>query len=354
MSSGRDDPRRFWSQPAPLSVLTEDEKNAAMLHLRGRAEGLLATHQLVLQMKTAESRTHYGDPAAARRHLDLVRALRRAGRITFAEYVLQVGSRMEMVSDYRWTEGAYRADLDPISEAMDRIAEAHGLTRDQYWRRQDEPEDYRNLSDAYSACLDAKLVETMREFGEEELADLREQQPDRYDTLREEGRRSVFEKDNRLSALTSLIDRYELEAQAAGNAGAHLAGCLMWGAAVEGRLLLWCLRAPEVAECARRALPSKVRPKKPDPADWTLDHLVNVAREAGWIGVLEDENFVFLVEALLQKLRQSRNLIHPGRSLQQEPHLLRDQTAFDDARAAYAALVMNESLHAPASSNPPA
>lgn len=264
MSSARDEPRRFWSQPASLRALTEDEKDAAMRHLKCRAEGQAAALQLVGQMQTTEPRAHYGDEAAARQYLELVRALRRAGRITFAEYVLQAGSRMEMVSDHRWTEGGYGADLDPISAAMDLIAQAHGLTRGQYWRRQDEPEEYRVLSDAYSACLDAKLVETMREFGEAELAELREKQPDRYDALREEGRRSVFEKDNRRTALITLIDYYEQEAETAGNAGAYLAGCLMWGAAAEGRLLLWCLLAPDLAEQARQALPSKIRPRKSD------------------------------------------------------------------------------------------
>ena len=112
-------------------------------------------------------------------------------------------------------------------------------------------------------------------------------------------------------------------------------------------LLLLPLRAPALAEQARQALPSKSRPKKPDPADWTLDGLVQVAHGAGWIGVLEDDDFVFIVEGLLQSLRQSRNLIHPGRSLQLEPHLRRDKTAFDDAKAAYAVLRINEVAHAP-------
>lgn len=347
MTESPNDPRRFWSRSIPLRALADEEKDAALRHLRDRAAGQIAAHQLALQMQTGEKRAHYGDPDAARRYLELVRALRQAGRITYAEYVLQVGSRMEMVSDHRWQEGAYSGALDPIDEAMGRITRAHGLAEDQYWLRGDEPEDYRVLSDAYSACLDDKLVETMREFGEDELADLREKEPDRYDALREEGRRSVFEKDNRHTALTTLIDHYEREAEAAGTAGAYLAGCLMWGAAVEGRLLLWCLREPDIAEQARQALPSKDRPKRPDPADWTLDSLVRVTREAGWIGMLEDDDFVFVVEALLQNLRQSRNLIHPGRSLQQEPHLRRDKTAFDDAKAAYAALRMNELAHAP-------
>ncbi|MDQ1153048.1 hypothetical protein [Brevundimonas sp. SORGH_AS_0993] len=342
MTESDDNPQRFWSRSNPLRALDADERDATLLHLRERAEGQRVAHQLATELQAREKRSHYGDPEAARRHLDLVRALRQAGRITFAEYVLQIGSRMELVSDHRSHEGAYSADLAPISEAMDQIARSYGLAENEYWKRGDEPDEYRALADAYDACLDAKLVETMREFGEADLASLRETDPAQYDALREEGRRSVFEKDNHLVALTTLIDSYEREAEAAGGAGAYLAGCLLWGAAVEGLLLLWCLRAPEVAQAARQTLPARERPKRPDPADWTLDSLVHVSRAAGWLGVLEDDDFVFLVDALLQNLRQSRNLIHPGRSLRQQPHLKRDKAAFDDAKAAYTALRINE------------
>lgn len=261
MTEDGDDHRRFWSRSAPLRALTEEERDAALSHLKDRAVGRMAAHHLALEMQAGQERVHHGDSDAARHYLELVRALRQGGRITYAEYVLQVGSRMEMVSDHRWFQGDYTADLQPISDAMDRITQSHGLSREEYWPRGEEPEDYRVLSDAYSACLNARLIETMREFGEEDLADLREREPARYDALREEGRRSVFEKDNRPTALTTLIDYYEHEAEAAGNAGAYLAGCLMWGAAAEGRLLLWCLRAPALAEQARQALPSKSRPK---------------------------------------------------------------------------------------------
>lgn len=253
-------------------------------------------------------------------------------------------------------------EVEVVNEAAQELRKAFALALYHHWERSarlwtqadnwsHEQLVAASLKRGYSACLDAKLIQTMREFGEEELADLREREPARYDALREEGRRSVFEKENRHTALTTLIDYYEQEAEAAGNAGAYLAGCLMWGAAAEGRLLLWCLRAPALAEQARQALPSKSRPKKPDPAGWTLDGLVQVAHGAGWIGVLEDDDFVFVVEGLLQNLRQSRNLIHPGRSLQLEPHLRRDKTAFDDAKAAYAVLRMNEVAHAPQEPN---
>lgn len=318
-----------------------------MRHLRRRAEGQFAVEQLVIELKSREMRAHYGDVEATHRHVGLARALRQAGRITFAEYVIQVAHRMEMVSDHRWREGAYSAELDPIIVAMNEIKRRHGLTENEYWLRADEPDDYSVLSDAYSKCLDDKLIKTMREFGEDELADLREREPQRYDALREEGRRSIFEKDNHLSALSTLIDEYEREAQAAGGADAYLAGSLMWGAAAEGRLLLWCLLAPETAEKARQSLLDKERPRKPDPAEWTLDQLLRVAKAAGWLSVLEDEDFTFVVAGLVENLRRTRNLIHPGRSLRDEPHLRRDKAAFEDAQAAYAALRLNEAEHAP-------
>lgn len=345
------DRRRFWSVPAPARILTVAEKEAVLQHLRHRAEGQIAVEHLMETVRSKHDRAHYGAPDAARRHLTLIRALRQAGRITWAEYVLQVGSRLEMVSDYRCEQGVYSAELGPIEAAMDAISKRHGLTDDEYWTIADQPDDYRLLSDAYSKCLDDKLLETFREFGEDELAALREGEPEQYHALREEGRRSVFEKDNHLSALWSLIDHYECEAEAAGQAGAYLAGCLMWGAAAEGRLLFWCLLDPEAAEHARLALPKNDRPRKLDPTGWTLDHLLQVAKAAGWLGVLEDEDFVFIVSALIENLRRSRNLVHPGRSLRDEPHLRRDKATFEDAKAAYAALRLNEADRVPSISS---
>lgn len=336
------DRRRFWSVPAPARALSDDEKDAVLRHLRHRAEGQIVLEQLVETARAKPDRTHYGDSDAARRHLILARALRQAGRITWAEYVLQVGSRLEMVSDHRCEQGAYHADLGPIEAAMDVISSRHGLADDEYWTVADQPDDYRQLSEAYSKCLDDKLVETLREFGEDEVATLRESDPEQYHALREEGRRSVFEKDNHLSALWSLIEHYEREAEAAGRAEAYLAGCLMWGAAAEGRLLFWCLLDPDTAEKARQSMPKTDRPRKTDPTGWTLDQLLQVAKAAGWLGVLEDEDFVFLVAALIENLRRSRNLVHPGRSLRDEPHLRRDKATFEDAQVAYAALRLNE------------
>jgi hypothetical protein len=341
------DRRRFWSVAVPTRPLSDADKDAALKHLRNRAEGQLAVEHLVEVVTSKQARVHYGDPDAARRHLTLARALRQAGRITLAEYVLQVGSRLELVSDGRWEHGAYSSELDPIAAAMDEISKRHGLAEDEYWTIAEQPAEYRVLSEAYSKCLDDKLIETFREFGEYELAELKAVEPARYDRLREEGRRSVFEKDNHLSALSSLIDHYECEAKAAGWAGAYLAGCLMWGAAAEGRLLFWCLLDPETAEKSRQSLPRPDRPRKADPRDWTLDQLLQVAKAAGWLGVLEDEDFVFIVAALIENLRRSRNLVHPGRSLRDEPHLRRDKATFEDAQAAYAALRLNEADREP-------
>jgi len=330
------DPKRFWAAAIPFEPVSDEVGAKALEHLRRRAISRDEAAELAEALK--EDRSQRKDPEAVRRWLRLVRSLRAAGRITKAQYVCYAGSRLEGVWSDRFFAGAYTEHLRAVQDAMEAIERREGLQRGHYWARGDEPEDYRALNEEYERIHDAQLVEVMREFGEGELADLLAKDRSAYDTLREAGRRSVFEAENLAVAIRSSVDAYEAESDRAGAVSAWLAAAIMLGAAAEARLLLRCVLAPEAAARARDAIARQVRPKRSDPTAWTLEQLIHVAAEAGWIATVEDDEIVVFVDRLLQQLRLTRNLIHPGRYVQDWPHVTLDDAVYLDAQAAYTAL----------------
>ena len=92
---------------------------------------------------------------------------------------------------------------------LETIERQAGLGPDQYWKSADAPQEHQQLNDAYEEALDSRFEELLRAFGLTELADLwRDDRPE-YDRLREMGRRSVFEKNNHLAAVSASIPKYE-------------------------------------------------------------------------------------------------------------------------------------------------
>lgn len=332
--------RRFWRKPEPFDRLAEDQAEAVLARLRQRFFAQADARDLAAADKGSR-RGHYADAGSVSQFIALVRALIDGGRITVAQYACFVGSRLESVVDHRCMEGSYDAELQPITSAMDKVRRRHGLSPEEFWLRSDEPEEFHLLDKEYTTALDRKLVEVMREFGEDALADLVSTNRLVYEALREEGRLATFESENLGVALASAVKHYENEAARAGSVGAYLAGALMWGAAAEGRLLLKCVLQPDVAASARLTMAGERRPKSADPFTWTLEHLILVAAEAGWVSSLDDDDLVIVVEGLVHQLRALRNLVHPGRYVRERPHLTTDESTFIDARTAYHALCLN-------------
>ncbi len=329
--------RRFWAKVAPFASVDDLEAAGSLEHIRRRSEAREKAALLASTMREAR-----GTPGRLTRHIELVRTLHAAGRITWAEYVCHIGSRLEGVNDERARQGDYAADLDPIQTAMEAIERREGLARGEYWARDDEPADYRRLNQAYEAVLDDKLIAVAREFGEDALARLLAQDRPEYDRLREAGRRSVFEVENQAAALRTTIDVYEAEAKRSAAGGAPLAASVMLAAAAEARLLLRCIMNPADAASAAAALAADVRPRKADPSAWTLEQLIAVAAQAGWIVPLEGEDYVVFVDRMVQQLRLTRNLVHPGRYIREHPHLALDDAIYLDAEAAYTILRLSE------------
>ena len=101
---------------------------------------------------------------------------------------------IERVHEERWLGGLYESDLGDIKARIEAIRERAGLDDDEYWPTGEGPEDLEELEQQYSGVLDRKFVETLREYGLDDIADLHHMDRKTYDARREQGRRSAFEE----------------------------------------------------------------------------------------------------------------------------------------------------------------
>ncbi len=168
----------------PQRVADREAFIDALGRLDNRALGedvLTQLRDVLSYARSDKAHEFWEDPVAAAKSVALVRALYDCGRITTQEYVLLAVSPVEAVHMGRWTSGKYQTDLRPISQAMEKIERQHGLQPDEFWPLGAGPEEYSRLNSQYGAVLDAKLLETLREFGLDDLADLKKQNPREFE-----------------------------------------------------------------------------------------------------------------------------------------------------------------------------
>lgn len=259
------------------------------------------------------------------------------GKISATESVIFLTFAVEGIHSKRWLDGAY-SELETLSAQLEAIEREAGLRPDQYWKKADAPEEHKQLNDAYSAALDARFEMALREFGLTELADLWRDNRAEYDRLREIGRRSIFEKNNHLTAVSTSIPLYEDEAVKSASVGAFYAATVMLGSAAEARLLERFLSYPAETSAALACVARAERPRNADPLHWNLEHMLAVAEQAGWLGIIEDDEVGANVRPWLLCIRDTRNLLHPGRHVRDKPHVMIGHEEFLDAQFGYGAL----------------
>ncbi|HEX6902897.1 MAG TPA: hypothetical protein VF789_24490 [Thermoanaerobaculia bacterium] len=237
-------------------------------------------------------------------------------------------------------DGYYENELEPISNAMEEISQAFGLSKEEYWPVGEAPEDYARLSRQYDAILDRHFVAALREFGLDDLADLFEKSPDEFYRLRERGRRSVFHKEELIPALRDIVVRYEVDARRAASVNAYSAAVTLLGAGVEGLLLLRCLRSRHKACKVAQELPRRQRPRPPeDPTKWAFESLIEVCLKAGWLPPVSTPVADYNPAGLAHLLRLMRNHVHPGKYARERPWIETDERDYRDAEAIYLILL---------------
>ena len=126
----------------------------------------------------------------------------------------------------------------------------------------------------------------------------------------------------RLSKTLELFQIYRDEARKCGEAGAHLAGCVLLGSAMEAALLAMAQCFAEdvegvVKDCRAKELS---RP----PSEWSLSQLLLLARNLGWLpsaGAPQDRLDPGKAEIgdYAEVVRAIRNLLHPSIYLRECP-----------------------------------
>lgn len=325
---------------ASLEPLSHGEASDVAAGLRRRAAASAKAARLALgQMQASVPATPEG---RAREQIALAAALREAGRFTEAEYVFHTTCLVEQLRDARWFGGAYDGELAPIVAAMEAIEAAQGLEPDDYLGRDEAPPEWQALDARFEAALEARLAEAYEELGMAELWRLRSESPDRFEQLRETGRLALRKDEDAEEQVSNLIAVHEREARIAAAAGADLAAAMLLGRAMEGRLLLHCLRRPDAAANALARLPEAERPARSDPMAWSGDQLLAVARAGGWIHNLPYPELVAETERRLALMP----LRPVGRQAADGVHDLLGAAAAGDAFAAYRALRLSLDLAA--------
>ena len=336
---------------APLKSLVHQPQDvaerralvAALERLDKRAleqDVLVEVREVLAKSGRDKSSGTLGDPGRAAELVASARVLYGARLFSRQEYVFHAVSWVEGVNDARWLDGAFNSELDPIREEIDAIERRHGLNEDEDWPREEGPEEYRCLIDKYDAILDKKLLAALREFGLDDLAHLKEQDPEEFDRLRERGRRSVFHGDEHALAIRDIVVRFEQDARRAASAKAYSAAVISLGAGVEGLLLLRCLRSPVKASRVAKRLPKRIRQRYPDePATWTFEALIEVCLKANWLPTVETSFALYDTARLAHMLRLMRNYVHPGKYAKEKPWSETDQRDYQDADHIYIILL---------------
>jgi hypothetical protein len=286
-----------------------------------------------------EGKAKSKDPARAREIVEMAKALYASRRISTQEYILYAASPVEDIHSARWFDGHYDAELASINRALDTIRKKHRLGPDEDWHRGDGPKEHIQLNTEYETILDQKFIEALEEFGLPDLAKLKKENAKKFDRLRERGRRAVFHRDEFSFVVHDAVTRYEIEARQAASAGAYSAAIICLGSAIEGLLLLRCLRSKEKAERISKTLPRHFRPRSTnDASTWTFETLIETCLAAGWLPPVETSLAQYDVASLAHSLRSMRNYVHPGRRVRHRPWSEADERDYQDAYDIYAVL----------------
>lgn len=278
-------------------------------------------------------------PASAASLIKFGFVLFEARRMSLQEYIFLVDCSAEPVHSDRILAKTY-SEMDELSAKLKAVEEAHGLGPNQYWPAGTGPDEYQRLNKAWETASDKRFAETLKELEGGAATQLYIADPTEYRRLRERGRRSMFHKDSLVPSLADTIVRYEQEARSAAIARAFTAAIVLLGSAVEGLLLLRCLRSKRKAQEVATAMPKSGRPRNPlSPEQWTFEQLINVCLEAGWLPAINLGANSILPAGLAHILRTMRNRIHPGNVSTKNPWLEAEQRDFDDAEVIYTTLL---------------
>jgi hypothetical protein len=232
-------------------------------------------------------------------------------------------------------------ELEPIMQKIREIEKKHGLKEDEYWPIGEGPKEYIKLNKKWEEAYHSKFIKILREFSLDDIADMMLNDEDKFDQLRERGRRAVFHRNETVPVIRDIVVRYEEDARRAASVNAYSAAVTSLGAAIEGLLILRCLKSPSKANRIAGQLPARIRPRasfRSDPTMWHFETLIEVCFKAGWLPSFETSTARFNSAGLAHVIRLLRNHVHPGRHFRERPWSEMDNRDFNDAEAIYTVL----------------
>ncbi len=323
----------------------------ALDELEHRAIGERLLGELRPRLEKAREKQEQGswrDPESAKEAVTVATILYASRRLSTSQYVYHACAPVGYVYDERLLNGEYESDLEAVERGIRDVKTAHGLTEDEDWLLDEGPEEWKKLNKQWEVIVDNKFIDTLREFGLDWIADLKDKDARRFKRLHERGRRSVFHTEDTEHILRDIVKRYEKDAVRAASAKAYASAITSLGTAVEGLLTLRCLRSPKKARRLADAL-TKRRRQGSDPTKWSFDTLIEVCLQGGWLPPFETDAVVYDSAGLAHLLRRMRNYVHPSMQAVERPWVEIDERDYRDAKAIYAvlyqALVKNSRKH---------
>jgi hypothetical protein len=315
--------------PAAQSVLDEALRKLASFALASDITPLAA--ERLKQMKEAKGKGAWKDAEYAAAFVDLSTALLHARKMSRQDYVFAASYAALGVHEERLFKRVY-PEIETISAMLRVIEQAHGA--DDGWAIGDGPDEHQRLSAEWELLADKRFILTMKEIGADDIASLYQDKPNEYERLRERGRRFIFQKDEVVAAISDAVVRYEREARSSASVGAYTASVILLGAAVEGILLLRCLRSKRKAVSVASKLPKKFRPSTLDDfLRWNFDNLIEVCLAAGWLPLVPE--LEVRPDGLAHLLRRMRNYVHPGRVAKDRPWIEIEKEDYEQAEVIY-------------------
>lgn len=259
-----------------------------------------------------------------------------AGLSSQADFLFHQYHAIEtLIHEPRWMAGFYSDELSPIEKKMKSIEMEHGLKDEEYWRKGDAPAEYQNLEREYSDVLDANLENLVKEYASEKTLTMYLSDKVKFEAEVELGRKSIFHK-SEVQRLTELVQIYEQESEICSNVGVYFSAAILLATALEATLIILCLENRLIVRdtLGRMGLTGR-KVKSKNPVDWRLDRLIEVCDNAKLLHNLEIQELVFSSKDIGHALRQSRNLVHPGRYIKSNASLSFGAEQFKDIKVAY-------------------
>lgn len=129
--------------------------------------------------------------------------------------------------------------------------------------------------------------------------------------------------------LSALIGKFDREAQRCASIRAYYAACVLQAAVLEGLLVAMCDAYLDDVHNYLASVPAKQRPQG-QLLQWDLGHLIATAIALEWLPACTGTRGRRKIGDWLLIVKETRNLVHPGRHLREYPSVKLRKAHYSD------------------------